>query len=206
MKTFGRKGILRRTLVLSFASTLFVTLLCGQTTPQSQDALQGKLNYLKTKLESYLTYSEKEGEGPELGNVRFEAIRFDSCRIAWRSSAEFGQNGNLPSPLTNFRIVNQVSVDLSSLNPARTRIYIAENMARRNLRRSLLLELHIRPGSPRFKHQMETTSGGRVIRTALEEKSYAFFFEKNDQSVAEEIAKAFADASNICRLRVRRNH
>jgi type IV secretory pathway TraG/TraD family ATPase VirD4 len=66
------------------------------------------------------------------------------------------------------------------------------------------MELNIRPGTPGFKHQMETTSDGRVTRTALEEKSYAFFFNANDQAIAEDVSKAFADASIICRFRVKR--
>jgi hypothetical protein len=35
-------------------------------------------------------------------------------------------------------------------------------------------------------------------------KSYAFFFNANDQAIAEDVSKAFADASNICRVRVKR--
>jgi len=204
MKTFGRKGILRLTFVVSFALTLVVTLLCGQTTSQSQDPLQRKLDFLKTKLESYFTYSEREGEGPVLGNVRFEATSFESCRITWRSSIKFGPNSSLPASLNNVRVANQVSLDLASIDPARTRIYVMESMARRKLPRSLAMELWIRAGSPGFKHRMETTSGGRVTRSAFEAKSYTFFFDRNDQAVAEEVSKAFADATNICRLRVRR--
>jgi hypothetical protein len=50
---------------------------------------------------------------------------------------------------------------------------------------------------------METTRGGRVTRTALEEKSYAFFFNANDQAITEDVSKAFADASNVCRFIVK---
>jgi hypothetical protein len=191
------------------ASSVWLMLVIAspsvQVRGQSDGPLKGKLDVLKTKLEDYLSYSVKEGEGPDVGTVRFEAVSFDSCRIAWKSSMETGHSAELPQVMSDFRIMNQVSVDLSSIDSTRTRIYVVENMLKRNISRALVLELKIHVGSQGFKHQIVTTSASRRTKAELVETSYAFFFETRDQSVAEEVAKAFADASNLCRVRVRRS-
>ena len=116
-----------------------------------------------------------------------------------------GASAELPHVMRNTEIENQVSVDLAGIDPSRTRIYVVENMLKRNLSRALILELKIRPGSPGFKHQMETNKEGRGRKAGLEEKSYGFFFDVKDQSIAEQVSKAFAGASNICRGRVKRS-
>lgn len=178
---------------------------CEQVTAQSQDLLQEKLNFLKRKLQTHLTHSVREGEGREIGNVSFEAVSFATCRVAWSILSEVSPNPDTPAALSDFKISNQVSVDLSSIDAARTRIYVVEQMARRNMAGSLVLELRIRPASPGFKQQMVTTKSGRVTRIpTMEAKEYSFFFNTRDRVVAEDISKAFADASSLCRPRMQR--
>ena len=193
----------RRAIVSIFLLTLLVTLPCGRIDAQLQDRLRSTLDLLKRKLETHLSYSLSEGQGPEVGTAKFEAVSFENCRIAWKSSNEVAQGNNIPQGLRNFRVVNNTSVDLSWIDPDRTRIYTIKEMVKRNLPRALVLELKIRAGSPGFKKQLETTAGGRVTRNALEEKSYGFFFDTNDQAIAEEVSKAFTEAINICRARKR---
>ena len=184
---------------------LLVALPCERIDAQPQDPLRSTLDLLKTKLETYLSYSLSEGQGGEVGTSKFEAVSFTNCRIAWKSSSEVTQdNNNIPPALRNLRIVNNTSVDLSWIDPDKTRIYTIKEMVKRNLPRALVLELKTRAGSPGFKKQLETTAGGRVTRNALEEKSYGFFFNTNDQAIAEEVSKAFTEAINICRARINR--
>jgi hypothetical protein len=183
---------------------LSIALPCEQTEAQPQDPLQVTLDFLKTKLETYMTYSLSEGQGPEVGNSKFEAVGFEGCRIAWKGSSEVGQHTDIPQPLRSVRLEVHTSVELSSIDPDKIRIYTIQEMVKRHLPRALVLELKIRSASPGFKQQLETTAGGRITRQALEVKSYSFFFNTNDQSIAEEVSKAFADASNICRSRMKR--
>jgi hypothetical protein len=195
----------RWTLVFFFSLMLLVALPCERIDAQPQDPLRSTLDLLKTKLETYLSYSLSEGQGGEVGTSKFEAVSFTHCRIAWKSSSEVTQdNNNIPPALRNLRIVNNTSVDLSWIDPDKTRIYTIKEMVKRNLPRALVLELKTRAGSPGFKKQLETTAGGRVTRNALEEKSYGFFFNTNDQAIAEEVSKAFTEAINICRARINR--
>jgi len=180
---------------------LLTVLPCGRIDAQPQDRLRSTLDLLKRKLETHLTYSLSEGQGPEAGTARFEAVSFESCRIAWTSSLEVGQHPDIPPPLRNTRMVNHMTVDLSSIDPDKTRIYTIKEMVKRNVPRALMLELKIRLGSRGFRQQLETTAGGRVTRSALEVKSYAFAFDTNDLSIAQEVLKAFTDAINVCRSR-----
>jgi hypothetical protein len=188
---------------LLFWLMLLVALACERIDAQPQDRLRSTLDSLKRKLETHLSYSMSEGQGSEVGNSKFEAVRFENCRIAWKSSSEVAQGNNIPQALRNVRIVNSTSVDLSWIDPDQTRIYTIKEMVKRNLPRALVLELKIRSGSPGFKKEMETTAGGRITRNALEAKSYSFFFDTNDRPIAEEVSKAFAEAINICRSRMR---
>jgi hypothetical protein len=182
---------------------LLVALPCEQIA-QPQQPLDRTLDLLKTRLERYLTYEISEGQVSDLGTARFEAISFEGCRIAWKSSSEVGQNPDLPKPMRDVKIVNQASVNLSSIDPTRTKIYTVKEMAKRNLPRALILEVTVRAGSPGFKQQLETTARGRVTRNALEVNSYSFFFNTNDRAVVDEVSRAFADASEICRSRMKR--
>ena len=179
-----------------------VVLFSDQVRAQSQD-LRDRLDFLKTNLERYLSYTIREGNGPELGRARFEVIRFAGCKIAWTSSVEFEQSPDIPKSIGNLNIASQVSVDLGSIDAVSTKIYVVEGMLKRGLTRALVLELKIRPGSPGFKNQMETNKRGRAEASVLDTKSHSFFFDVNDRGVAEDVAKAFADASSICRLRMK---
>ena len=195
----------RQTLEFFFSLMLLVALPCERIDAQPQDPLRSTLDLLKTQLETYLSYSLSEGQRGEVGTSKFEAVSFANCRIAWKSSSEVAQdNNNIPPALRNLRIVNNTSVDLSWIDPDKTRIYTIKEMVKRNLPRALVLELKTRTGSPGFKKQLETTAGGRVTRNALEEKSYGFFFNTNDHAIAEEVSKAFTEAINICRARINR--
>ena len=191
----------RQTLVFFFSLMLLGALPCERIDAEPQDPLRSNLDLLKTKLETYLSYSLSDGQVLK-STTEFEAVSFANCRIAWKSSVV--QDNNISQALRNVRIVNNTSVDLSWVDPHQTRIYTIKEMAKRNLPRALVLELKIRPGSPGFKQQLVTTVGGRITRNALEVKSYAFFFDTNDQPVAEEVSKAFAEAINICRARLNR--
>ena len=194
-----------RIMTVLFWLMLLIALPFERIDAQPQDPLRSTLDLLKTKLETYLTYSLSEGQGGEVGTSKFEAVSFTNCRIAWKSSSEVTQdNSNIPPALRNLRIVNNTSVDLSWIDPDKTRIHTIKEMVKRNLPRALVLELKTRAGSPGFKKQLETTAGGRVTRNALEEKSYGFFFNTNDQAIAEEVSKAFTEAINICRARINR--
>jgi hypothetical protein len=194
----------RRTLVFFFSLMLLGASPCERIDAEPQDP-RSNLDLLKTKLETYLSYSLSQGQGAEVGTSKFEAVSFANCRIAWKSSSYVAQdNNNIPPALRNLRIVNNTSVDLSWIDPDKTRIYTIKEMVKRNLPRALVLELKTRSGSPGFKKQLETTAGGRVTRNALEEKSYGFFFNTNDRAIAEEVSKAFTEAINICRARINR--
>jgi len=190
----------RLAIVSFFLLTLVVAVPNERIDAQPQDRLGSTLDLLKRKLETHLSYSLSEGQGPEVGASKFEAVSFANCRVAWRSSVE-QDNNNVPPALRHLRMVNNTSVDLSWIDPDKTRIYTIKEMVKRNLPRALVLELKIRSGSPGFKQQLVTTVGGRITRNALEEKSYSFFFNTNDQAIAEEVSKAFAEAINICRAR-----
>ena len=192
-----------RTFTLLFWLMLLIALPCERIDAEPQDRLRSTLDLLKTKLETYLSYSLTDGQSAEVGTSKFEAVSFANCRIAWQSSVT-QDNNNVPPALRQLRMVNNTSVDLSSIDPHQTRIYTIREMVKRDLRRALVLELKIRPGSPGFKQQLVTTVGGRITRNALEVKSYAFFFDTNDQPVAEEVSKAFAEAINICHARINR--
>lgn len=141
----------------------------------------------------------RTGESPEIGNVSFEAVSFETCRVAWKSLTETGHSNEIPTALSDIKVLNQVSVDLSSIDATRTKIYEVKGMKRQNISWSLVLELTIRPGRPGFKLQMVTTRRGEVTRIpAMEAKNHSFFFNIRDRLIVEDISKAFAEASNIC--------
>jgi len=194
----------RQATVLLFSFVLFVASPSEQIDAQPQDSLRETLDFLRTKLESHLSYSLSEGQGPEVGTSKFEAVSFESCRIVWKSSSDVGQHPDNPQPVRSIRIVNHTTVDLSSIDPGKTRIYTVNEMIKRNLPRALVLELKIRSGSTGFRQQLETTVGGRVTRNGLEVNNYSFFFNTNDQSTAEEVSSAFTNAINICRSKMSR--
>lgn len=193
----------RSRVFLIVLTTCFI--LHAQTYARAQSLLQDKLNFLKENLERHLTYTVRAGEGPEIGNTSLEAVSFEGCRITWNISSEFGQSNDMAAGLGDVKVSNEVSVDLSTINPAKTRIYVMEGMKKRDFPWSLALELTTRPGSPGFNLQMISNRNGRVTRMrAIEAKQYVFFFNIKDQLIAEEVAKTFHEASNICRSNMRR--
>lgn len=171
---------------------------------QPQDPLHEKLDSLKAKLEHYLTHSFGREDDPAAASATFEAISFETCKISWKVFRDFGHSTEMPVPLRDVKTVTYVSVNLSSIDPARTRIYSMETLKRYNVPWSLALDLKIRPGRPRFTQQTIVTKGGKVTRISVEARSYTFLFNHQDQQIAEDISKAFADASNICRSRTLR--
>lgn len=194
-------------LIFSFCLAVLTTsaVRAKLVSAQNQDPLQERLDSLKRQLKRSLTHSQGGGEGQEIGNTSFEPLSFETCRVAWRISTDPGHSTDTPAALSDIKVSNQVSVDLSSIDAARTKIYVVEEMRRRNVPRSLVLELKIRPGSTGFNLQMVMDKGGRVTRMPTrEEKYYAFFFNTRDRATAEEISMAFADASNMCRSIIQR--
>jgi hypothetical protein len=203
-----KKPLMKKlTFVMSFWLVLLMTgaMSRERVIAQSQDPLQEQLNFLKRQLQTHLTHSVGAGESPEIGNASFEAVSFETCRIAWRSSSEIGHSPDLPTAVSDFKMVNHVSVDLSSIDAARTKIYVVEEMKRRKIPWSLVLELSIRPRSPGFKLQMVTTKDGRVTRMpTMEQKNHAFFFHLRERRIVEDVSKTFEEVSNICRSRMQR--
>src|ERR1043165_6337356 len=95
----------RQAIVSFFLLTLVVALPNERIDAQPQDRLGSTLDLLKRKLETHLSYSLSEGQGPEVGSSKFEAVSFENCRVAWRSSSEVAQdNTNIPPALRNVRI------------------------------------------------------------------------------------------------------
>ena len=195
--------------MLRFTVCLIVLIICGvtaeQTIAQSQDPLQEKLTFLKRNLQKYLTHSVGPEQGPQVGTVNLEAVSFETCQIAWRMFTEVRPAPEIPAHLRDVKVFNYVSVDLSSLDAVRTKIYVVQEMKRRNVPRSLILELKTRPGAPGFRLQLVAHKDGRVTKMpAMTPDNYSFLFDVRDQGIAESISKAFADASNICRSRNQR--
>ena len=169
---------------------------------QSQDSLHDRLDFLKTNLERYLSHSLGVGESADLGSLNFEAVNFETCKINWTITTEFGHGAEVPVQMRDLTLVNRVTLNLSSLDASRTKIYVMEQMKQRNIPWSLVLQLTTRPGTPGFIQQLTTTKRGQANRTAvLQERQLAFFFNLRDQRIAEEVSKAFADAGAICRSR-----
>lgn len=190
--------------VLMFSLVLLTTGAATGARLMAQDPLQERLEFLKTNLERYLSHSGPE-EAPDVGVVKFEAVNFATCKISWKISTDTGHNAALPIQVRDVKVVNHVSVNLSSIDPARTKIHLIEQMKQRNIPWSLALELNVRAGTPGFTQQMVTTRAGQVTRVpALQERQFSFFFNFEDRRVAEDVAKAFADASGICRARTAR--
>lgn len=202
-----RNHSLPAALALWFFAALILT--CAATgasvNAQSQDPLQSKLTFLQSKLERYLSHSLGVGEGPDAGNITWEAVSFESCKISWKITTDFGRSPQMPAAFRDLHTLTQASVDLSSIDAARTKLYVMEQLRRQNVPWSLALELKIRPGSPGFKQRLITTKGGRVATTVNTEARYfAFVFNTQDQAVAEDVSRVFAEASNICRSRMQR--
>src|SRR5690242_6292769 len=110
----------RQTLVFFFSLMLLGALPCERIDAEPQDPLRSNLDLLKTKLETYLSYSLSDGQVLK-STSKFEAVSFANCRIAWKSSVV--QDNNISQALRNVRIMNNTSVDLSWVDPHQTRIY-----------------------------------------------------------------------------------
>ena len=201
----SRRHFVWTLLMLCFSLALLTNRVAttAKAPAQSQSLLHERLDFLKAKLESHLSHSVEQGL--HAGDIKFEAISFETCNITWKISTEFGDSTDVPMPLRGVKMVNQVNVNLSSIDAARTKIYVVEQMKQRNIAWSLVLELKIRSGSRGFIQQLVTTKGGQVTRPpTLEERHYAFFFNFRDERIAEDVSKAFTDASTICRSRTQR--
>ena len=192
--------------MLCFSLVLLTSLVAtiAKAQAQSENLLQQRLDFLKENLESHLSHAVGAEEGLNLGNLKFEAINFETCKITWKASTEFGDGTDVPMPFRDLKTVSQVSVNLSSIDPARTKIYLVEQMKQRNLAWSLVLQLSVRSGGPGFTQQLVTTKGRQVTRAILEERQYQFFFHFRDKQIAEDVSRAFTDASAICRSRPHR--
>lgn len=201
--TTAKARIVSRVLMLCVLVALLA--IPGATVPaQSQDQLQEKLDLLKEKLERYLSHSYEVEGHPEIGNVTFEAVNFETCKISWKISSEFGRGSDVPMIFRDVRTVNYMSVNLSSIDAARTRIYSMKVLRQNNVPWSLALELNVRPGSPGFTTQMMVNKAGRVTHISVQDRQAIFLFNFRDQQVAEDVSRAFADASTICRSRTQR--
>lgn len=202
----SRRHSLRTVLVLGVSAALLMTCVGtgARVSAQPQDPLQNKLAFLKAKLERYLSHSMGLGEGPDDGNITWKGVSFETCRISWKITTDFGRNPQMPAPFKDLHTLTEASVDLSSIDPARTKLYVLEQLRQRNVPWSLALELKTRPGSPGFKQRIITTKGGRVTRINTDERSNTFVFNTRDQAIAEDVSRVFAEASNICRSRMQR--
>lgn len=170
-----------------------------------QDPLRERLDFLKEKLERYASHAIEDEEGAEAGNITFEAVSFETCKVTWRTSTESGHGANVPPRMRDLKIVNQVTVNLSSIDARRTRIRVEEAMKQRNISWSLALELYARAGSTGFTQEMVVTKPDQVLRSPVQRAPQAvFLFNLRDQNIAEDVAKAFADAAAICRARAQR--
>jgi hypothetical protein len=169
----------------------------------AQDPLREKLDFLKEKLERYLSHSFKPEESDETGHIRFEAVSFETCKISWKISTEFSDSSEMPVRLRNLQMVNDVTVNLASIDAARTKIYVMEDLKKRNVPWSLALELKIRPGTPGFTQRM-FAKGVQVVRMSTQARQSLFLFNLRDQRIAEQVSQVFADASNLCRYRPQR--
>jgi len=186
---------------LSFALLALWSATGAKARAQTQDRLHEKLDFLKTNLETYLSHSV-EAEGVDLGNIRFEAVSFETCKVTWKTSVEYGHSSDVPIAFRGLTIVSHVSVNLSTIDASRTKIHVSEVMKRLKGPWSLELLLSTRAGSPGFAQQAVSTKPGQVKQTiALREREQAFYFNVRDQQIAEEVSRAFADASAICRSR-----
>ena len=196
----------RRTVyaLMSFLSlALLTTSSATDAKAPVQDPLYEKLDFLKANLERYLSHSIAQGR--DAGTMTFEAVSFDSCKVTWKISTESGGSAELPVRMRNITIVNQISVNLSSLNPARTTIHVDEFMKQRNIPWALVLQLYVRAGTPGFTQHMVVSRPGQVTRIpVMQVRQSSFYFDLGDQRIAEEVSKAFADASAICQSRTQR--
>ena len=201
----GRRSVCA-VLIVCFSLALLTSGVAttAKAQTQSQDLLRQKLDFIKERLESHVSHAVGAEAGLNLGNLKFEAINFETCKITWQISTDYGDSADVPTAFRDFKMVNQVSVNLSSIDAARTKVYLMEQMKRRNIPWSLVLQLSVRPGSRGFTNQAVITKGRQVTRTTAEDKQYSFFFHFRDQQIAEDVSKAFADASAICRSRPQR--
>lgn len=191
--------------MLPLSLALLMTASAKTAQGQVQNPLHERLDFLRAKLERYLSHPLEDEAGAEAGNVTFEAISFETCKITWKLSTEFGHNASVPPRMRGLSMVNHASVNLSSIDARRTRIYVLEAMKRRNIPWSLVLELNSRAGSPAVTQQTVVTRPGQVTRIpVLQARQFSFFFNLRDQGIAEDVSKAFADAASICRSRTQR--
>ena len=193
-------ALIRTVRMLCFSFVLLTSQLAtGAKAPvQSRDPLHEKLDFLKTSLERYLSHPIAADQGSNAGSVRFETLSFETCKVSWKISTEVGDGAEVPARLRNMKMLNQVSVNLASIDPARTTIRLSEQMRQHKIPWALGLELHIRPGTRGFTQQLKAQA--QVTATTTQDaRSYTFFFDYRDRQIAEDVSKAFADASNICR-------
>jgi hypothetical protein len=192
-------------LMLLLSLPLLMTASATTAKGQVQDPLRERLDFLKAKLERYLSHSIEDEEGAEAGTVTFEAVSFETCKITWKFSTEAGHTASVPPRMRDLTIVIRMSVNLSSIDTKGTRIYVEEFLKQRKIPWSLALELNARPGGAGFTQQTVVTRAGHVTRTpAIQGTRTAFLFNLRDQSIAEDVSKAFADAATICRSRTPR--
>ena len=199
-------GYKRWPLILLCFSLVLLTVPTTTTASlplEPQDRLHQDLDFLKTTLERYLTHRMRPEEGPDLGSMKFEAVSFETCKISWKISTEFSDSSEMPVRLRNLQMVNDVTVNLASIDAARTKIHVMEDLKKRNVPWSLALELKIRPGTPGFTQRM-FAKGVQVVRMSTQARQSLFLFNLRDQRIAEQVSQVFADASNLCRYRPQR--
>src|SRR6476646_8385684 len=108
MKFRERNQMKERIMTVLFWFMLLIALPPERIYAQPQDPLRSTLDLLKTKLETYLSYSLSEGQVLK-STSKFEAVSFANCQIAWKSSVV--QDNNISQALRNVRIINNTSVD-----------------------------------------------------------------------------------------------
>ena len=181
------------------------TSVSQRAVAQSQDQLRETLDFLKLNLERHASWKQGADAADMAVSTSFEPVRFETCSIAWRTMGDFGPSNREHNPLSDFRMQTDVSVDLASIDPAKTRTYIMEKLRERNVPWSLVLELGIRPRSPGFRLQMTTSRDGRVTRSPrLETRQHILVFNVADRQIVKDISRAFANGSNLCRTRTKR--
>jgi hypothetical protein len=193
-------------LLLCFSFVLFTapSATRGETAVQSQDPLREKLDYLKTKLETYLSHSVVPDETVDAGTLQFQAVNFETCKLSWKTSVEYGHNPEL-AIFRDAKLVSYASVNLASIDSRLTKIYTDKFMKQHNVPWSLVVQFNTRAGSPGVSRQTSLTKNGRVTGPLAEHsKTFEFYFNFQDQQVARDVAQAFADASAMCRARTSR--
>src|SRR5215467_249550 len=83
-------------LMLCFSLALLTNGAATTAKAQSENLLHEKLDFLKAKLESNLSHSLGVEQGLNVGEIKFEAISFETSKITWKISTEFGNSTELP--------------------------------------------------------------------------------------------------------------